>query len=77
MSNRDLGRKATIFMETVQVLKAEWFYRPIFSRSKKVITLSGSSRRIYWQDKFDRAKKDIHNECYKNKTSKSLLGTIK
>jgi hypothetical protein len=77
MSTRTLGRKATVFMQSIQVLKAEWFYRPVFSRSDKVITLSGNSRRAYWQDKFEMTKKDIHLEAYKNFASKRLLGTIK
>lgn len=64
-------------MESIQVLKAEWFYRPMFSRSSKVLTLSGNSRRAYWQDKFEIAKKDIHVEVFKNYAPKRLLGVIK
>lgn len=77
MGTRSLGRKATVFAEGIQVLKAEWFYRPAFVRAKKVLTLSASSRRSYIEDKFQRAKADIQTECYKNRAPKSLLGVIK
>lgn len=77
MGTRDLGRKATVFTEGVQVLKAEWFYRPVFTRAARVLTLAGSTRRAYWQDKFQRAKADIQLESYKGRAPKSLLGVIK
>lgn len=77
MSTRELGRKATVFMEKVQVLKCEMFYRPVFVKSTRHLVVSAQKRTNYWQDKFERAKQLIHNECYKNTAPKRLLGVIK
>jgi hypothetical protein len=77
MGTRANGRKATVFMQSIQVLKAEWFYRPLFSRSDKILTISGNKRSNYWQDKFERARSDVQLECYKSVLPKRLLGVIK
>lgn len=77
MGSRDIGRKATVFTDGIQVLKAEWYYRPVFTRAKRVLAISGNTRRSYFDDKFSNAKKAIHMEAYKNRAPKSLLGVIK
>ena len=74
MGTRDLGRKATVFAEGVQVLKAEWYYRPVFAQSPKVLVLSGNSRRAYMDDKFYRLQNDIRTHSFIGDAPVQYLG---
>lgn len=76
MGARELGRKATVFMERTQVLKAEWFYRPVFSRSKKLLVISAASRRQYWQFKFEDLQASIRLDAFTGKVSRKYLGGV-
>ena len=74
MGSREIGRKATVFTEGVQVLKAEWYYRPVFSQSPKVLVLSGSTRRGYFDDKFHRIQNDIRTNSFIGDAPVQYLG---
>lgn len=74
MGTRSLGRKATVFMEKVQVLKAENMYRPVFVGNRKSLIINATTRASYWQDRSERLRSDIRQDAFVGLAPKKYIG---